>query len=98
MDIIYLRKDILKKNVFSLFTALKGSGHNMQVLKERLVGIGNSNKFNWEYHNLDTGEKGIVQLESNMNRNKIVSVDNDINKFLSSGTICLKEILNETKR
>ena len=69
----------------------------MKVLKERLPCISN-NKFTWEYHNLDTGEKGTVCLMSRKEYDEIVSIDNDVNKYLSSGTICFKEISNNTKR
>ena len=67
----------------------------MKVLKARLTCISN-NKFNWEYHNLDTGEKGILQLESSMDGYKIVSVDNDTKNSLPSyGEFSFKEIQAE---
>lgn len=63
----------------------------MKVLKEILSCISN-NKFTWEYHNLDTGEKGTICLMSRKEYVEIVSIDNDVNKYLSSGTILFKEI------
>lgn len=67
----------------------------MKVLKEKLTCLCN-NKFDWEYYNLDTGEKGTVQMESSVNMDKITSIDNDTNKYLSYGTISFQEISTET--
>lgn len=69
----------------------------MKILNERLTYSCN-NEFDWEYRNLNTGEKGIVRIEPSVNLYKITSIDNDTNKYLSYGTIRFQEISNETKR